>query len=149
MDALAALAQGLTVALQPMNLLFALIGVMLGTAVGVLPGIGPALTVALLLPITFKLDPAGSLIMFAGIYYGGMYGGSTTAILINTPGESASLATALEGNKMAKAGRGGPALATAAIGSFVAGTIATMGIVLLAPWLERSHCNSARRIISR
>jgi putative tricarboxylic transport membrane protein len=135
MDALAALAHGLTVALQPMNLLFALIGVMLGTAVGVLPGIGPALTVALLLPITFKMDPAGSLIMFAGIYYGGMYGGSTTAILINTPGESASLATALEGNKMAKAGRGGPALATAAIGSFVAGTIATMGIVLLAPWL--------------
>ena len=118
-----------------MNLLFALIGVLLGTAVGVLPGIGPALTVALLLPVTFKLDPAGSLIMFAGIYYGGMYGGSTTAILINTPGESASLATALEGNKMAKAGRGGPALATAAIGSFVAGTIATVGIVFLAPWL--------------
>src|SRR5688572_14138028 len=135
MDALVSLLNGLAVALQPMNLLFALIGVMLGTAVGVLPGIGPALTVALLLPITFKLDPAGSLIMFAGIYYGGMYGGSTTAILINTPGESASLATALEGNKMARAGRGGPALATAAIGSFVAGTIATMGIVLLAPWL--------------
>ncbi len=125
MDPISALYQGLTVALQPMNLLFALIGVLLGTAVGVLPGIGPALTVALLLPVTFKLDPAGSLIMFAGIYYGGMYGGSTTAILINTPGESASLATALEGNKMAKAGRGGPALATAAIGSFVAGTIAT------------------------
>ncbi len=87
------------------------------------------------MPVTFKLDPAGSLIMFAGIYYGGMYGGSTTAILINTPGESASMATALEGNKMAKAGRGGPALATAAIGSFVAGTIATLGIVFLAPWL--------------
>ena len=135
MDPITALYQGLTVALQPMNLLFALIGVLLGTAVGVLPGIGPALTVALLLPVTFKLDPAGSLIMFAGIYYGGMYGGSTTAILINTPGESASLATALEGNKMAKAGRGGPALATAAIGSFVAGTIATVGIVFLAPWL--------------
>jgi len=135
MDPILALYQGLTIALQPMNLLFALIGVLLGTAVGVLPGIGPALTVALLLPVTFKLDPAGSLIMFAGIYYGGMYGGSTTAILINTPGESASLATALEGNKMAKAGRGGPALATAAIGSFVAGTIATLGIVLLAPWL--------------
>jgi putative tricarboxylic transport membrane protein len=135
MDALNSLLQGLAVAMQPMNLLYALIGVMLGTAVGVLPGIGPALTVALLLPITFKLDPAGSLIMFAGIYYGGMYGGSTTAILINTPGESASLATALEGNKMAKAGRGGPALATAAIGSFVAGTIATLGIVFLAPWL--------------
>src|SRR5262245_14835536 len=135
MDALGFLMQGLAVALQPTNLLFALIGVFLGTAVGVLPGIGPALTVALLLPITYKLDPGGSLIMFAGIYYGGMYGGSTTAILINTPGESASMATALEGNKMAKAGRGGPALATAAIGSFVAGTIATMGIVFLAPWL--------------
>jgi putative tricarboxylic transport membrane protein len=135
MDTFLALGQGMLVALQPHNLLFALIGVLLGTAVGVLPGIGPALTVALLLPVTYKLDPAGSLIMFAGIYYGGMYGGSTTAILINTPGESASMATALEGNKMAKAGRGGPALATAAIGSFVAGTIATLGIAFLAPYL--------------
>src|SRR6478735_4911435 len=135
MDTFASLAQGLAVAAQPANLLFALVGVLLGTAVGVLPGIGPALTVALLLPITFKLDPAGSLIMFAGIYYGGMYGGSTTSILINTPGESASMVTALEGNKMAKAGRGGPALATAAIGSFVAGTIATLGLAFLAPWL--------------
>jgi len=134
-DTLASLAHGMAVAVQPMNLLFALIGVLLGTAVGVLPGIGPALTVALLLPVTYKLDPGGSLIMFAGIYYGGMYGGSTTAILINTPGESASMATALEGNKMAKAGRGGPALATAAIGSFVAGTIATLGLTFLAPWL--------------
>jgi putative tricarboxylic transport membrane protein len=134
-DTLGLLAHGMAVAVQPMNLLFALIGVLLGTAVGVLPGIGPALTVALLLPVTYKLDPAGSLIMFAGIYYGGMYGGSTTAILINTPGESASMATALEGNKMAKAGRGGPALATAAIGSFVAGTIATIGLTFLAPWL--------------
>ncbi len=141
MDALASLAQGLAIAVQPTNLLFALVGVLLGTAVGVLPGIGPALTVALLLPVTFKLDPAGSLIMFAGIYYGGMYGGSTTAILINTPGESASLATALEGNKMAKAGRGGPALATSAIGSFVAGTIATIGIVFLAPWLVEIAIN--------
>ncbi len=135
MDAFAALGQGFAVALEPTKLLFALIGVFLGTAVGVLPGIGPALTVALLLPITFKMDPAGSLIMFAGIYYGGMYGGSTTAILINTPGESASMITALEGNRMAKAGRGGPALATAAIGSFVAGMIATFGIAFLAPWL--------------
>jgi putative tricarboxylic transport membrane protein len=134
-DALASLAQGMAVAVQPINLLFAFIGVLLGTAVGVLPGIGPALTVALLLPVTYKLDPAGSLIMFAGIYYGGMYGGSTTAILINTPGESASMATALEGNKMAKAGRGGPALATAAVGSFVAGTVATLGLTFLAPWL--------------
>ncbi|MGY2934663.1 hypothetical protein ACVWZ6_004265 [Bradyrhizobium sp. GM6.1] len=135
METFAALAHGMAVAVQPMNLLYALIGVFLGTAVGVLPGIGPALTVALLLPVTYKLDPGGSLIMFAGIYYGGMYGGSTTAILINTPGESASMATALEGNKMAKAGRGGPALATSAIGSFVAGTIATIGLAFLAPWL--------------
>ena len=141
MDALASLIHGLAIATQPMNMLYALIGVLLGTAVGVLPGIGPALTVALLLPITFKLDPAGSLIMFAGIYYGGMYGGSTTSILINTPGESASMVTTLEGNKMAKAGRGGPALATAAIGSFVAGTLATLGIVFLAPWLVNVAVN--------
>ncbi|MGE0061277.1 MAG: tripartite tricarboxylate transporter permease [Xanthobacteraceae bacterium] len=141
MDPLHSLLHGLAIASQPLNLLFALIGVLLGTAVGVLPGIGPALTVALLLPITFKLDPGGSLIMFAGIYYGGMYGGSTTSILINTPGESASMVTALEGNKMAKAGRGGPALATAAIGSFVAGTIATFGIVFLAPYLVQVAVN--------
>jgi putative tricarboxylic transport membrane protein len=141
MEALDALLHGLTIAAQPINLMYALIGVLLGTAVGVLPGIGPALTVALLLPITFKLDPGGSLIMFAGIYYGGMYGGSTTSILINTPGESASMVTALEGNKMAKAGRGGPALATSAIGSFVAGTIATLGIVFLAPWLVNVAVN--------
>jgi putative tricarboxylic transport membrane protein len=136
-DTFAALGQGLLVALQPSNLLFALVGVTLGTAVGVLPGIGPALTVALLLPVTFNLDPGGSLIMFAGIYYGGMYGGSTTSILLNTPGESASIITALEGNKMARAGRGGPALATAAIGSFVAGTIATIGLAVVAPWIVR------------
>ena len=98
-----------------------------------LPGVGPALTVAMLLPITVKLDPTGALIMFAGIYYGAMFGGSTTTILLNTPGESASIATALEGNKMAKAGRAGPALATSAIGSFVAGTIATVLLTLLAP----------------
>lgn len=135
MDTLLSLLNGFGVAFEPSKLLFCLIGVFLGTAVGVLPGIGPALTVALLLPVTFKLDPAGSLIMFAGIYYGGMYGGSTTAILLNAPGESASLATALEGSKMAKAGRGGPALATSAIGSFVAGLIATIGLAFLAPWL--------------
>ena len=133
METFVLLGNGLLTALSPWNLLYALIGVTLGTAVGVLPGIGPALTVALLLPVTYKLDPAGSLIMFAGIYYGGMYGGSTTSILLNTPGESASIVTALEGNKMARAGRGGPALATAAIGSFVAGLIATMGLALIAP----------------
>jgi putative tricarboxylic transport membrane protein len=135
MDTFGLLAQGLLVALEPINLFYALVGVTLGTAVGVLPGIGPALTVALLLPVTYKLDPAGSLIMFAGIYYGGMYGGSTTSILLNTPGESASIVTALEGNKMARAGRGGPALATAAIGSFIAGLLATIGLAFLAPWV--------------
>ena len=129
------LGQGLLVAIQPGNLLFAGIGVLLGTLVGILPGISPSLTVALLLPVTFKLDPTGSIIMFAGIYFGGMYGSSTTAILLNTPGEAASIATAIEGHKMARAGRGGPALATAAIGSFVAGTIATLGLALLAPSL--------------
>lgn len=133
MDSLNALWHGLQIAALPGNLLFALIGVTLGTAVGVLPGIGPALTCALLLPVTAKLDAAGSLIMFAGVYYGGMYGGSTTSILLNTPGESASMITSLEGNKMARAGRGGPALATAAIGSFVAGTIATLALTLTAP----------------
>ncbi len=131
------LLQGLGTAMQPMILLYALIGVTLGTAVGVLPGIGPALTVALLLPVTYGLDPAGSLVMFAGIYYGGMYGGSTTSILLNTPGESASIVTALEGNKMARAGRGGPALATAAIGSFVAGLIATLALAFLAPFVVK------------
>ncbi len=133
MDSFSLLLQGLETALQPMILLYALVGVVLGTAVGVLPGIGPALTVALLLPVTYGLDPAGSLIMFAGIYYGGMYGGSTTSILLNTPGESASIVTAIEGNQMARQGRGGPALATAAIGSFVAGLIATLLLAFLAP----------------
>jgi putative tricarboxylic transport membrane protein len=132
-ETFAALGQGFSVALQPLNLLWGLVGVTLGTAVGVLPGVGPALTVAMLLPLTVKLDPTGALIMFAGIYYGAMYGGSTTTILLNTPGESASIATALEGNKMAKNGRAGPALATAAIGSFVAGSIATVLLTLVAP----------------
>ncbi|SDO62336.1 tripartite tricarboxylate transporter permease [Geodermatophilus sp. DSM 45219] len=133
MDGFAQLLDGFGAAISPENLLWALIGVTLGTAVGVLPGIGPALTVALLLPLTFRLDATSSLIMFAGIYYGGMYGGSTTSILLNTPGESASIISALEGNKMARAGRGAAALATAAIGSFVAGTIATLGLTFLAP----------------
>jgi putative tricarboxylic transport membrane protein len=131
--ALADLAGGFADAVTPLNLLFALLGVVLGTAVGVLPGIGPAMTVALLLPVTYVLEPTSALIMFAGIYYGGMYGGSTTSILLNTPGESSSIMTALEGNKMAKAGRGAAALATAALGSFVAGTIATLLLALVAP----------------
>jgi len=132
-ETLAALAHGFGIALTPVNLLWGFVGVTLGTFVGVLPGVGPALTVAMLLPLTVKLDPTGALIMFAGIYYGAMYGGSTSTILLNTPGESASIATALEGNRMAKAGRAGPALATSAIGSFVAGSIATVLLTLLAP----------------
>jgi putative tricarboxylic transport membrane protein len=135
MDALSLLLEGFSAALTFDNILWALLGVTIGTAVGVLPGIGPALTVALLLPITFRLEPASALILFAGIYYGGMYGGSTTSILLNTPGESASIMTALEGNKMARSGRAAQALATAAIGSFVAGTIGTIGITFLAPWI--------------
>ena len=127
------LGQGLLTALQWSNLFYALIGVTLGTAVGVLPGIGPATTVAMLLPITAKVDITASMIFFAGIYYGAMYGGSTTSILLNTPGETASMVTAMEGNKMAKSGRAGQALATAAIGSFVAGTIGTVVVTLFAP----------------
>jgi putative tricarboxylic transport membrane protein len=132
-ETFSSLLQGFSIALTPINLLWGFIGVTLGTFIGVLPGVGPALTVAMLMPLTVKLDPTGALIMFAGIYYGAMYGGSTTTILLNTPGESASIATALEGNLMAKNGRAGPALATCAIGSFVAGTIATILVTLLAP----------------
>ncbi|MFI9813351.1 tripartite tricarboxylate transporter permease [Saccharothrix variisporea] len=133
MGSLTALLEGFATAAQPEYLLYALLGVTLGTAVGVLPGIGPAMTVALLLPLTYTLEPTAALIIFAGIYYGGMYGGSTTSILLNTPGESSSIVTALEGNRMARAGRGAAALATAAIGSFVAGTIATVLLTALAP----------------
>ncbi|HEY1118375.1 MAG TPA: tripartite tricarboxylate transporter permease [Acidimicrobiales bacterium] len=127
------LLDGFQTALQPENLLFAVIGVLLGTAVGVLPGIGPAMALALLLPVTYTVGPDSAIIMFAGIYYGGMYGGSTTSILLNTPGESSSVVTAIEGNKMAKGGRAAQALATAAIGSFVAGTIGTVLLWVLAP----------------
>src|SRR5688572_3507022 len=133
MGDLSLLWDGFAAAATPENLLYALIGVLLGTFIGVLPGIGPAMTVALLLPLTRGLEAESALIMFAGIYYGGMYGGSTTSILLNTPGESASVVTAIEGNKMAKAGRAAQALATAAIGSFIAGTIATFLLAILAP----------------
>jgi putative tricarboxylic transport membrane protein len=132
------LISGFAVALTPVNLLWGLAGTTLGTAVGVLPGIGPALTVALLLPITYNLDPTAALIMFAGIYYGAMYGGSTTSILLNTPGESATIVTALDGHQMARSGRGGAALAAAAIGSFVAGTIATLALTITAPWMVKA-----------
>jgi putative tricarboxylic transport membrane protein len=138
MEGLTSLLDGFGHALTPTNLLYALVGVLLGTAIGVLPGIGPAMAIALLLPITYGInDPLPAFIMFAGIYYGAMYGGSTTSILLNTPGESASVVTAIEGNKMAKAGRAPQALATAAIGSFVAGTIGTLLVALLAPTIVR------------
>ncbi|KQP20668.1 tripartite tricarboxylate transporter permease [Pseudorhodoferax sp. Leaf265] len=133
MDIFNALLQGFSQAITVSNLLWCLVGCALGTAVGVLPGIGPAVAVAMLLPITGKVEVTASMIFFAGIYYGAMYGGSTTSILLNTPGETASMVTALEGNKMAKSGRAGAALATAAIGSFVAGTIATIVVTLFAP----------------
>jgi len=133
MEILDALMAGFATAITPANLLWALVGCALGTAVGVLPGIGPAVAVAMLLPITAKVEVTASMIFFAGIYYGAMYGGSTTSILLNTPGETASMVTAMEGNKMAKSGRAGAALATSAIGSFVAGTIATVVVTLFAP----------------
>lgn len=132
-ETLPLLLQGFATAFTFGNLLWALLGCALGTAVGVLPGIGPATAVAMLLPITTQVDITASMIFFAGIYYGAMYGGSTASILLNTPGETASMVTAMEGNKMAKNGRAGAALATAAIGSFVAGTIATVVVTLFAP----------------
>ena len=135
MDIWNSLLQGFITAGSPINLMWALLGCLIGTAIGVLPGIGPALTVAMLLPITSHVEPTASMIMFAGIYYGAMYGGSTTSILLNTPGETGSMVTALEGNLMAKSGRAGAALATSAIGSFFAGTIATVLVTLFAPGL--------------
>ncbi len=133
MDAINGLALGFSHALSLTNLGWAMLGCFLGTAVGVLPGIGPALTIALLLPITFQVSATGAFILFCGVFYGAMYGGSTTSLLLNAPGESGSIITALEGAKMARNGRAGPALATAAIGSFVAGVVGTLGIAFLGP----------------
>jgi putative tricarboxylic transport membrane protein len=132
MDALNLLMGGFATAMQPNNLLFALIGSVLGTMVGIMPGIGPVAGTALLLPLTFKLDPTASIIMLCAIYYGAMYGGTLTSVLLNVPGEAASAITCIDGHEMAKRGRAGPALAVAAIGSFVGGIVATVGLVLLA-----------------
>jgi putative tricarboxylic transport membrane protein len=137
METLVALGHGFAVALMPYNLLWAALGVTVGTAVGVLPGIGPALTVALLLPVTYGLEPTSAFIMFAGILYGAMYGGSTTSILLNAPGESGSIVTAIDGHAMARKGRGAQALATAAIGSFIAGTVGTIGLTFVAPLMVK------------
>ena len=127
---------GFSVALSLQNLLYCFIGVLLGTMIGVLPGIGPLATIAMLLPITFALPPISALIMLAGIYYGSQYGGSTTSILVNLPGEAASVVTTLDGYQMARRGRAGVALATAAIGSFFAGTVATLLLAVFAPPLS-------------
>src|ERR1700733_466689 len=124
---------GFGVALSWQNLLYCLIGVSVGTLIGVLPGIGPLGTIAILLPITFNVAPVGALIMLAGIYYGAQYGGSTTAILVNLPGETSSVVTCIDGYQMARQGRAGPALAIAALGSFFAGSVATMLIAGFAP----------------
>lgn len=133
MDVFAALGHGFSVAATPINLLFCLIGAVCGTLIGVLPGLGPVATISLLLPATYALDPTGAIIMLAGIYYGAQYGGSTTAILVNIPGESTSVVTAIDGYKMAQQGRAGEALAIAAIGSFIAGCFGTVVIALLGP----------------
>src|SRR2546427_4693462 len=127
------LVMGFGVAITPIHLLYALIGCLLGTLIGVLPGIGPVATIAMLLPVTFNLSPVAALIMLAGIYYGAQYGGSTTAILVNIPGESSSVVTCLDGYQMARQGRAGPALAVAALGSFFAGCVSTLIIALAAP----------------
>lgn len=138
MDLLTNLALGATTALSPINLAYCFLGVFLGTAIGVLPGVGPLATIAMLLPITYKMsDPSTALIMLAGIYYGAQYGGSTTSILINVPGEASSAVTALDGHRMARQGRAGLALATAALASFFAGTVATGLVAAFAPPLSR------------
>jgi putative tricarboxylic transport membrane protein len=141
MELLAHLGLGLETALGPANLLYCFLGVLLGTLVGVLPGIGPTAAIAMLLPVTFNFEPVTALIMLAGIYYGAQYGGSTTAILINLPGETSSAVTAIDGYQMARRGRAGPALATAALGSFFAGTVATLILALAAPPLARLALN--------
>ena len=131
MDALQYWIQGFSVAMQPMNLLYAFIGCVLGTLIGVLPGLGPAAGTAILIPVTFNLDPIGAIIMLAAIYYGAMYGGTITSVLVNVPGEAASVITCLDGYQMAKQGRAGPALGIAAIGSFIGGTFATLALMVV------------------
>ena len=135
MDFLVNLIQGFSVAFSAWNLVFAATGAVIGTAIGVLPGLGPPATVALLLPVTYRMEPASAIIMLAGIFYGAMYGGSTTSILLNIPGEAASVVTCLDGYKMARNGRAGPALGISAMGSFFAGTISIFGMSLVAPSL--------------
>ena len=137
MDVVHGLLQGFQVALSVNNLLMCVAGVVLGTVIGVLPGLGPPATIAMLLPLTMKLDPTGAMIMLAGIYYGAKYGGSTTSILLNVPGETSSVVTCIDGYQMARQGRAGPALGMAAIASFIAGTFGVVALMLLAPPLAQ------------
>ena len=137
MELLNYLSIGFSVAMQPANLFYCFVGVFIGTLIGVLPGIGPVGAMSLLLPTTFKATPEAAIIMLAGIYYGAMYGGSTTSILVNIPGEAASVVTCLDGYQMARQGRAGPALGMAAFGSFIAGTLSIVGLMLLAPPLSQ------------
>src|SRR5260221_3420852 len=137
MDICAGLLHGFQVALTANNLMMCVIGVVLGTVIGVLPGLGPPATIAMLLPLTFKLEPTGAMIMLAGIYYGAKYGGSTTSILLNVPGESSSVVTCIDGYKMAMKRRAGPALGIAAIASVIAGTVRVVALMLVAPPLAR------------
>ena len=132
METLTHIINGFSVCLQPINLWYTFLGVFMGTVIGVLPGIGPAAGIALLIPVTYGMDPTSALIMMCGIYYGSKYGGSTTAILIRTPGEAASVMTSIDGYEMAKKGRAGAALAVSAIGSFIAGTIGVVALTLFA-----------------
>ena len=144
MEFFANLAIGFGVAMTPANLAFAFLGAMVGTLIGVLPGIGPIATIAMLLPLTFHLEPVSGLIMLAGIFYGAQYGGSTTAILVNLPGETSSVVTCIDGHQMARQGRAGAALAVAALGSFFAGSVATVLIAAFAPPLA-AHRPVVRR----
>src|SRR5689334_5981394 len=137
MEVLYGLAHGFAIALQPVNLWWCFVGVLLGTIVGIMPGLGPPATIAMLLPLTFLMQPASAMIMLAGIYYGAKYGGSTTSILLNVPGESASVVTCLDGYQMARKGRAGPALGIAAIASFGAGAAGVLALMLVAPPLAR------------
>src|SRR6059058_460421 len=151
MDILSGLLQGFQIACTAQNLMMCVIGVVLGTVIGVLPGLGPPATIAMLLPLTMKLDPTGAMIMLAGIYYGAKYGGSTTSILLNVPGENSSIVTCIDGYQMARKGRAGPALGMAAIASFsattpkvpamndaiAAGTFGVVALMLVAPPLAR------------
>src|SRR4030042_1728781 len=135
MDVLQNVTYGFQVALQPVHLIYCFFGVLIGTLVGVLPGLGPSAAIALLLPVTFKTTPVEATIMLAGIYYGAMYGGSTTSILVNIPGEPSSVVTCLDGHQMALKGKAGPALGIAAFGSFIAGTFAVIALTLIGPLL--------------